>query len=253
MNYSVYNAARRALAEAPPQLAGATGRFGLTGDALASGALAGAALSAVLGPTELVKCRVQMQVDPSVTAAVSRIWRTRGAAGFARGLGATLAREVPGNAIFFAAYEGACPDAPRCLTLRGVLCLRALLPATRFSHGLARVRPNPLAALQRASPDGGGGASSALCGGLAGMIYWAVVLPIDTAKTRLQVALPRGCGGTAAGDMGLLGHLRAVHAERGIASGWYAGVGPVMLRGFVANAVQWLAWEQLSKRLHAVA
>ena len=83
------------------------------------------------------------------------------------------------------------------------------------------------------------------------MIYWAFVLPIDTAKTRLQVALPRGGGGTAAGDLGLLGQLRAVHAERGVASGLYAGVGPVMLRGFVANAVQWFAWELVSKRLHA--
>ena len=93
--------------------------------------------------------------------------------------------------------------------------------------------------------------SAVMCGGLAGMVYWAVVLPIDTAKTRLQVALPRDCGSTAAGDLGLLGHLRAVRAERGIVGGLYAGVGPVMLRGFVANAVQWAAWEFVSKRLHA--
>ncbi len=47
VNYSVYNAARRALS-APHQ--GAP-RVGVTADSLAAGALAGAAISVVLGPT----------------------------------------------------------------------------------------------------------------------------------------------------------------------------------------------------------
>ena len=90
--------------------------------------------------------------------------------------------------------------------------------------------------------------SAVMCGGLAGMVYWAVVLPIDTAKTRLQVATP-----CRVQDMGLLGHMRDVYAQRGFRRGLYAGAGPVMLRAFVANAVQWAAWEAATKRLHEPA
>jgi hypothetical protein len=37
-----------------------------------------------------------------------------GAAGLTRGFGATLAREVPGNALFFVTYEVCCPLWLRC-------------------------------------------------------------------------------------------------------------------------------------------
>ena len=84
-----------------------------------------------------------------------------------------------------------------------------------------------------------------LCGGLAGMVYWAVVLPVDTAKTRMQVATPGGPE-----DGGLLAQLRAVYAQRGMREGLYAGARPVMLRAFVANAVQWAAGEAAVTRLH---
>jgi hypothetical protein len=112
VNYSVYHAARRRLAGGDAHAHGAAApppRFGETVDALLSGAAAGVALRLVLGPTELVKCRVQAGGDTGVAVAVRRIWTAEGASGFTRGLGATVARELPGNAIFFASYEGALP------------------------------------------------------------------------------------------------------------------------------------------------
>lgn len=33
-------------------------------------------------------------------------------------------------------------------------------------------------------------ASAVTCGGLAGMFMWACILPLDVAKTRIQVASP---------------------------------------------------------------
>ncbi len=246
VNYAVYRAVRRHLSglsgdsaapggDEPPPL------FGATVDALLAGGVAGVALSAVLGPTELVKCRVQAGGDAGVAAAARRIWAQDGARGFARGLGATLAREVPGNAIFFATYEGerttCCPSA--CF---GIFCACSHAWGSRSVAAPAR-----RAALQRSAPAGAGGAATVLCGGLAGMTYWSVVLPIDTAKTRMQVAAPG-----SADDTGLLRQLRVVYAQRGLAEGLYAGVRPVMLRAFVANAVQWVAWEAASTRLHAM-
>jgi solute carrier family 25 carnitine/acylcarnitine transporter 20/29 len=98
VNYTVYHACRRLL---PPDL-------GASAAACVAGGAAGVALSVILGPLELVKCRVQAGVDVSVSSAVRRVWHQSGPVGFARGFGATLARELPGNALFFASYEGAC-------------------------------------------------------------------------------------------------------------------------------------------------
>ena len=99
VNYTVYHACRRLL---PPDLSPPAA-------ACAAGGAAGVALSVVLSPLELVKCRVQAGVDASVTDAVRRVWRQGGPTGFSRGFGAMLARELPGNALFFASYEGTCP------------------------------------------------------------------------------------------------------------------------------------------------
>jgi len=191
VNYTVYGAVRRKLpAEA-----------GEVQSALAAGAVAGVFLSAVLSPLELLKCRVQTGVDARVRDAAARVWREDGARGFARGFGATLAREIPGNALFFASYE----------------------------------------ALQRSASASGAGASSLtapLCGGLAGVAYWALVLPVDSAKTRMQVLSSADAG---AGE-GLVTTLRREYAAKGVFNGWYAGARPVMVRAFVANAAQWMAW-----------
>lgn len=49
--------------------------------------------------------------------------------------------------------------------------------------------------------------SSIACGGAAGVVMWAAVLPIDVAKTRLQTATPG-----SAWDVGIAAHLRTVRS-----------------------------------------
>lgn len=71
-----------------------------------AGAVAGIALSVILSPTELVKCRMQVGQHTSPIACLQAVVRTEGAWGLARGFRATLCREVPGNALFFTVYEG---------------------------------------------------------------------------------------------------------------------------------------------------
>lgn len=51
-------------------------------------------------------------------------------------------------------------------------------------------------------------ASAVVCGGLAGMVMWCVVLPLDTAKTRIQTAHPG-----SAHDVGVLRQLRMLQRE----------------------------------------
>eukprot|EP00884_Botryococcus_braunii_P006045 jgi/Botrbrau1/15441/Bobra.43_2s0066.1 len=83
--------------------------------------------------------------------------RHEGLRGLTRGVGATIAREVPGNAVFFSIYEGA----------------RQLFPAPAKSENPAQ--DSLMQVVGQAS-------SAILCGGLAGCAMWASVLPLDVPR-----------------------------------------------------------------------
>ncbi|KAG1661638.1 hypothetical protein FOA52_007519 [Chlamydomonas sp. UWO 241] len=70
-------------------------------------AASGAALSLMVSPIELVTIRMQMAGSPyTSTAHVLRsLLATEGVRGLTRGLGATIAREVPGSVAYFSVYE----------------------------------------------------------------------------------------------------------------------------------------------------
>lgn len=131
--------------------------------------LAGIILSFVLSPFELVKCRLQLGIRNKhlyngPRQCLQHLLKTEGARGLTRGMQATVAREAPGNAIFFTVYE----------TLRRT-----------FPGKAAPDNPNP--GLWGVMKDS---ASAVGCGGLAGTVMWSAVLPLDVAKTRIQTASP---------------------------------------------------------------
>lgn len=66
---------------------------------------------------------------------------------------------------------------------------------------------------------------SLYAGGLAGMAEWALILPLDTMKTRVQ----------AGNVAGLRAATTAIFAAGGI-RGFYSGLVPMMVRAFPANA-----------------
>lgn len=146
---------------------------------------------------------------------MQHLLRTEGLRGLTRGMPATIAREAPGNAIFFTVYE----------TLRRT-----------FPGKAAPENPNP--SLWEVMKDS---ASAVGCGGLAGTIMWSCVLPLDVAKTRIQTAYPGSIH-----DKGILHNLQMMYQQGGRRT-LYAGLTPTLIRAFPANAAQWLAWE-LSKR-----
>ena len=73
-------------------------------------------------------------------------------------------------------------------------------------------------------------------GGVAGGLMWACVLPVDVAKTRIQLLRP------GAPRASLLPTLAALAREGGARSLW-AGLAPTLARAVPANAAQWLAFE----------
>lgn len=82
----------------------------------------------------------------------NQIWRSEGLRGVYRGMGITVAREIPAFSVYFASYEA-----------------------------MTRQRdPNqPIGTLHMMA-----------AGGFAGVFSWLFTYPIDLIKSRLQVTLP---------------------------------------------------------------
>lgn len=119
----------------------------------------------VAGPAERVKVLLQLQGQSSSTGptyngpvdVVRQLYKEGGLKSIFRGTGATLARDGPGSAAYFCAYEAS---------------KRLLTPAGQDPQELNFV--NVLTA-----------------GGLAGMAMWALAIPPDVIKSRYQGA-PQG-------------------------------------------------------------
>ena len=137
-----------------------------------------------------------------------------------RGTAATLTREVPGNALFFTAYEAAQMSFPRWIdpsTGRSVTDgeLIGVNGANNQNNQNDQNNQNnqkswfsSLAAQEALA--------SVVCGGLAGSAFWLAMLPIDLAKTRYQIAHP--------GDVDDVGVWRLIRRElrgrRGVRGLW---------------------------------
>lgn len=196
-----------------------------------AGAIGGLATFIVSTPTELIKCRAQLSQTPiSSISLVRSVVKTEGLRGLYYGGTVTALRDGIGYGFYFWSYE---------LSTR-------LLAA-------------------KVGADEGKGIEAArvlLCGGLAGVVTWASVFPLDVVKTRVQTQL----GGTLETEP-LLGSARAGHSgpESRIGAlemakriytvegkaAFFRGFGVCSLRAFVVNAAQWAVYEWIMKELGA--
>ncbi|KAG7569068.1 Mitochondrial carrier domain superfamily [Arabidopsis thaliana x Arabidopsis arenosa] len=183
----------------------------------------GAIISFVLCPTELVKCRMQIQGTDSLVpnfrrykspldCAVQTV-KNEGVTGIFRGGSATLLRECAGNAVFFTVYE----------YLR--YHIHSRLEDSKLKDGYL--------------VDMGIGVFT---GGLGGIACWSAVLPFDVAKTIIQTSSDK------ATERNPFKVLSSIHKRAGI-KGCYAGLGPTIVRAFPANAAAIVAWEFSMKML----
>ncbi|KAH8634936.1 hypothetical protein IG631_10336 [Alternaria alternata] len=98
-----------------------------------------------------------------------------------------------------------------------------------------------------------------LCGGLAGVITWASIFPLDVIKTRVQTQVlhapvQHGEQSSLLGAETPRTRLSSVeiarHAYRTEGAGvFFRGLGICSIRAFVVNAVQWAVYEWMMKML----
>ncbi|KAF5323618.1 hypothetical protein D9611_005762 [Ephemerocybe angulata] len=179
-----------------------------------AGFLSAVPTTLVTAPVERAKVLLQVQGQAGseakykgVTDVLKHLYKEGGIRSIFRGTGATLARDGPGSAAYFAAYE---------------VTKKALTPA-----GSSPADLNLQAII--------------IAGGTAGVAMWAIAIPPDVLKSRLQSA-PNGT------YSGILDCMRKTIAADGVAALW-KGFGPAMARAFPANAATFLGVEASRKVL----
>lgn len=235
-----------------------------------AGAAGGLATWVVSTPTELVKCRAQVQPSPvngsltktttptptssSSWAIAKQVWRREGLRGLYLGGGVTAVRDAVGYGFYFWAYE---------------LLLARMGGST--SNGSGSSGSNGGSGLG----FGSDAARVLLCGGLAGIVTWASIFPLDVIKTRVQtqavmasstanldaeaaaVRAPllgesggggEGRGGGKARRMGAWEVAKETYREGGIRP-FFRGLAVCSVRAFVVNAVQWAVYEWIMAEL----
>lgn len=215
------------------------------------GAIGGLATWAISTPTELIKCRVQMaasQGTPTLSSwGVAReVIRQEGLRGIYFGGVVTALRDSIGYGFYFWSYE--------------------LL--NRWTSRYESVT----------SLSGGGDSSSnalgwvnsdatkvLLCGGIAGIVTWASIFPLDVIKTRVQTQafgnissiasaeenttlLNQNNSSRKAGRRGAWEIAKLTYREEGMRS-FFRGLGVCSVRAFIVNAVQWATYEWIMREL----
>ncbi|KAJ0114529.1 mitochondrial carnitine carrier [Diaporthe amygdali] len=179
----------------------------------AAGFFSAIPMTAITAPFERVKVILQVQDQrlapgekPRYSGGldvVRQLYREGGVRSVFRGSAATLARDGPGSAAYFAAYE----YIKRKLT--------PIDPAT-------------------GKPSGQLSLTAVTCAGAAaGVAMWIPVFPVDTVKSRLQ---------TSEGNVTVGGIIRELYAKGGVRS-FFPGFGPALARAVPANAATFLGVE----------
>jgi len=180
-----------------------------------AGAIGGLATFVVSAPSELIKCRTQLVVDGkgSSYGVFKDIWKHGGIRRLYYGGAITALRDSFGYGWYFFSYE---------LSKRLLLSRQA----------------DPFVA-----PTAG---EVLISGGIAGVITWVSIYPLDVIKTRLQTqpywsaerqGLLHSSSVGSHHEQSSLSVARGIWQTSGV-RGFYRGVGICSLRAFIVNAVQ---------------
>ncbi|GIL90133.1 hypothetical protein Vretifemale_17806 [Volvox reticuliferus] len=180
-----------------------------------AGSVSGFAQVFLWSPVELLKLRAQLQTatpgspgyrNPAALAA--QVLRQDGVAGLYRGFTLTVIRDVPSYAMYFWLYHD----------IAG-----ALSPGVH--------------------PEAAPPTTQVVAGGLAGVIAWLPIYPLDVLKTRVQAV-------TASASQGKtwMHFAREMYQEAG-ARAFFRGVAPTLVRAFLMDGASFLGYTSTLKLL----
>ena len=185
-----------------------------------SGSFGGLLKCVVLVPTDLVKCK--MQVDQAgygkrrkysgAFDCASQVYSKEGMSGLYRGFGVTTLREVPAFGLYFFVYR------------YSLDCLN------RFSNSV-RVSKS-----KKSHESTGPGLTTFIAGGLAGSVAWICIYPFDVIKSHIQISTA-GCSSSTEGPSNATIFQTATQLYRthGMKA-FTRGLGVTIARAFPVNA-----------------
>ncbi|EFA11093.1 congested-like trachea protein [Tribolium castaneum] len=172
-----------------------------------AGAFSGIFTTTIMAPGERIKCLLQIQqasTGPKTYSGpvdvVKKLYKEGGIRSIYRGSGATLLRDIPASGMYFLTYEA--------------------IKDYITDHG--KESPSILGTI--------------FAGGAAGIANWAVGMPPDVLKSRLQTA-PEGTYPNGIRDV-----FKKLMLTEGPGA-LYKGITPVLLRAFPANAACFVGFE----------
>ncbi|XP_059617115.1 congested-like trachea protein [Phlebotomus argentipes] len=184
-----------------------------------AGAFSGVFTTSIMAPGERIKCLLQIQQGGNqpqkyngMIDCAKQLYKEGGIRSIYKGSFATLLRDVPASGLYYLTYE----------------------------YTKDKVE-------QKMGSEGGVGLLGTIfAGGMAGIANWAIGMPADVLKSRLQTA-PEGTYKNGIRDV----FAELMRREGPLAL--YKGVTPVMLRAFPANAACFCGFEAFMKFLNFVA
>lgn len=206
-----------------------------------AGAIGGLATWVVSTPTELIKCRSQLAPTPAEASSwniLKQIWRSEGGVrGLYFGGTVTAIRDSVGYGFYFWSYELSTRWMERWMQDKGYA----------QDSGIGDV-------------SGVETAKVLLCGGLAGVVTWVSIFPLDVIKTRVQAqAYGAGTRAVVTGEripllaasgkrMGAVEVAKEAYREGGMHV-FFRGLAVCSVRAFIVNAVQWAVYEWIMLEL----
>jgi solute carrier family 25 carnitine/acylcarnitine transporter 20/29 len=196
-----------------------------------AGAIGGFSTWVVSTPTELVKCRAQLSSSTS-WAITKEIVRNEGVRGLYFGGIITALRDSIGYGFYFWSYE----------------------LSTRYT--ISRMRESGAQPLSDGKVSMEEAAKVLLCGGLAGVVTWASIFPLDVVKTRVQTQVFENSESRPLLDgaeqrprrLGAIEVARNAYRIEGPGV-LFKGLGVCSVRAFIVNAVQWAVYEWIMREL----
>ncbi|TEY78803.1 hypothetical protein BOTCAL_0045g00190 [Botryotinia calthae] len=201
-----------------------------------AGTIGGLCSSIVSTPTELIKCRAQLSSPPVSSLVIARsIISTTGIRGLYFGGVVTALRDSIGYGFYFWSYE---------------------LSSRLYSSYILSSPPG----MENSTSSRDEAIKILLCGGVAGVVTWASVFPLDVVKTRLQAQIlspttaseitPLSIESPPHKPRGALEIARLAYRNEGMGV-FFRGLGICSLRAFIVNAAQWAAYEWIMRELGA--